>query len=51
MGYADLEKTANGYLVNLEDWSQDVAAEIATEEGISELTDKQQIRWCVPPLC
>lgn len=40
MGYADLEKTASGYLVNSDDWSEDVAKEIAEAEDISELTDR-----------
>ncbi|MET0104366.1 MAG: TusE/DsrC/DsvC family sulfur relay protein [Sedimenticola sp.] len=34
-----LETTANGYLVNQEDWSEDVAAVIAEAEGIT-LSDK-----------
>ncbi|OOZ37480.1 TusE/DsrC/DsvC family sulfur relay protein [Solemya velesiana gill symbiont] len=34
-----LETTANGYLVNQEDWSEDVAAAIAEAEGIT-LSDK-----------
>jgi len=33
------EYTANGYLVNQEDWNEDLAKEIAEKEGI-ELTDK-----------
>ena len=40
MAYADLEKTEKGYLVNLDDWSEDVAKEIAAEDSIAELTDK-----------
>ena len=40
MGYTNLDKTANGYLVNTDDWSEDVAKEIAETEGISELTNK-----------
>ncbi len=40
MGYADLEKTENGFLVNQEDWSQEIAIEIAASEGIAELTEK-----------
>jgi len=40
MSYADLEKTETGFLVNSEDWSEDVAREIASEDGISELTEK-----------
>lgn len=39
MGYADLEKTEKGFLVNIEDWNEDVAKEIAAEEQV-ELTDK-----------
>jgi len=35
----EIETTANGYLVNLEDWSEDLARAMATEDGI-ELTDK-----------
>ncbi|MET0014826.1 MAG: TusE/DsrC/DsvC family sulfur relay protein [Sedimenticola sp.] len=34
-----LEATANGYLVNQEDWSEDVAAVIAEAEGVT-LSDK-----------
>lgn len=34
-----IETTENGYLVNLEDWSEDVAKTMAAEEGV-ELTDK-----------
>ena len=34
-----VEITANGYLVNHEDWSEDLARHIAEEEGV-ELTDK-----------
>ena len=40
MGYADLPKTASGYLENGEDWNEDVAKEIAVEDGIAELTDR-----------
>ena len=39
MGYADLEKTEKGFLVNQEDWNEDVAKEIAADEQV-ELTDK-----------
>ncbi len=38
MGYADLETVGEGYLANIEDWSEDVAKEIAASEGIAELT-------------
>ena len=40
MGYADLEKTATGFLENQDDWSEELASEIAATEGVSELTDK-----------
>jgi len=35
----DIETTANGYLVDHNDWNEDVAKAIAESEGI-ELTDK-----------
>ncbi|MBD3620136.1 MAG: TusE/DsrC/DsvC family sulfur relay protein [Chromatiales bacterium] len=35
-----IEADANGYLVNLEDWNEDVAKVIAEAESIGELTDK-----------
>ena len=31
---------ADGNLVNLTDWNEDIAAELAKEEGINELTEK-----------
>ncbi len=34
-----IETDANGYLVNYADWNEDVAKEIAVEEGV-ELTEK-----------
>jgi len=34
-----IETTATGYLVNLEDWSKELAEQIAVEEGV-ELTQK-----------
>lgn len=34
-----VEITPNGYLVNLEDWNEDLARHIAEQEGV-ELTDK-----------
>ncbi len=40
MGYADVETTATGYLANVEDWTEDIAKEIAAAEEIPELTDK-----------
>ena len=38
-----LERDADGHLKNLEDWNKDVAAALASEEGI-ELTDRH---WAV----
>lgn len=35
-----IEVTENGYLVNLEEWSEGLAAEIAKQDEIPELTDK-----------
>ncbi|OEJ67739.1 TusE/DsrC/DsvC family sulfur relay protein [Magnetovibrio blakemorei] len=40
MGYADLEKTEKGFLVNLDDWNEDVAKEIAAAEDLHDLSDK-----------
>jgi len=40
MGYADIDKDANGFLANTEDWNEEIAAEIATSEGIAELTER-----------
>ncbi len=40
MGYADIEKTASGYLVDTADWTEDIAREIAAAEGIGELTER-----------
>lgn len=40
MGYADLEKTGNGYLCNTEDWTEAVAREIAAAEGLGEMTQR-----------
>jgi len=40
MSYSDLETTDNGYLVNAEDWSESVAAEIAAADGIEEMTER-----------
>jgi len=37
-----IETTATGFLVNIEDWNEDVAAVIAKEEGI-ELTDQHWV--------
>ncbi|MDA8231190.1 MAG: TusE/DsrC/DsvC family sulfur relay protein [Magnetospirillum sp.] len=40
MGYADIEKTEKGYLVNTADWTEEIGKEIAKAEGISELTQR-----------
>ena len=40
MGYADLDKDANGYLANIEDWNEEIAQEIANEEQLGELSQK-----------
>ena len=36
MGYADIQKNENGYLDNIDDWSEDIAVEIASADGIAE---------------
>jgi tRNA 2-thiouridine synthesizing protein E len=38
-GGKTIETTPNGYLVNIEDWSEDLAKHIADDEGV-ELTEK-----------
>ncbi len=38
MALADLERDGHGYLANLDDWNEDIAKEIAEEEGVT-LTD------------
>ncbi len=35
MSLNNLERDANGYLASLNDWSEDIATEIASEEGVS----------------
>ena len=35
-----IDSNADGYLVNIEDWSEKVAAAIAAADGISELTPR-----------
>lgn len=35
-----VEADANGYLVNMEDWNEDVAQAIANAESIGELTER-----------
>jgi tRNA 2-thiouridine synthesizing protein E len=39
-----IEFDADGHLKNLSDWNEDIARELAKEEGISELTDRH---WLV----
>lgn len=34
MALSDLERDEHGYLVNLDDWTKEIAEEIATEEGL-----------------
>ena len=34
MALADLERAERGYLVNHDDWNEDIAHEIAAEEGV-----------------
>ena len=40
----ELELDADGNLKNLSDWNEDIARELAKEEGIEELTDRH---WLV----
>ena len=40
MDYSDLETTESGNLINSEEWTEDIAREIAAADGISELTEK-----------
>ena len=40
MGYADLEKTDTGFLVDTDDWSEELAGEIAAAEDVAELTER-----------
>jgi len=40
MAYSDLDVTDSGYLANAEDWSEDVAREIAAAEDIDALSDR-----------
>ncbi len=38
MALTDLERDEHGYLKNLNEWNEDIARELATEEGVN-LTD------------
>ena len=38
-----VELTEDGYLANASDWNEDIAIEIAKEEGIEELTERHKI--------
>lgn len=40
----EVELDDEGYLKNTDDWSEEMAAELAKEEGIDELTDRH---WAV----
>lgn len=40
MSYADIEINENGYLINLDDWNEDIAREIAILEEISDLSQR-----------
>jgi tRNA 2-thiouridine synthesizing protein E len=35
-----LDVTENGYLVNMDEWNEEVASAMASADGIAELTDK-----------
>jgi len=39
MGYADIETTEKGFLVNIDDWNEDIAKEIAATEDLPELSE------------
>jgi tRNA 2-thiouridine synthesizing protein E len=45
---ATIEVNEEGFLVNPEDWNKDIAAAIAREEGIEELTEAH---WKVIDFC
>lgn len=40
MAVKDLARDADGHLVNFKEWSEDIAKELAIEEGIETLTDR-----------
>lgn len=39
-----IELDEDGYLINLSDWNEEIAKELANQEGIEELTDRH---WMV----
>lgn len=41
MALDSVERTENGYLVNSNDWNEDIAKELFAEEGIAEPTKEQ----------
>jgi tRNA 2-thiouridine synthesizing protein E len=41
MALADLERDGHGYLVDLNQWDERIAAELAEEEGVN-LTDESE---------
>jgi TusE/DsrC/DsvC family sulfur relay protein len=40
MAVKDLARDADGHLVNFKEWSEDIAKELAIEEGIETLADR-----------
>jgi len=40
MAYADVETSEKGFLVNIDDWNEDIAKEIAAAEDLHDLTEK-----------
>ncbi len=40
IGGKTIETDANGYLLNLEDWNEEIANFIAEQEGVTELTER-----------
>ena len=41
---SNIELDEDGYLINLSDWNEEIAKELANQEGIEELTDRH---WTV----
>jgi len=40
MAYADVATSEKGFLVNIDDWNEDIAKEIAAAEDLHDLTEK-----------